>query len=277
MFYFWPMKFLAGLFLLCAICVSCGNDDTSADPGTDTSTGTPATAPSIAHQVTAAYPHDTSSFTEGLLFYNGQLLESGGNYGRSKIFLYDLKTGRQSHTTPVDAKFFGEGTCVFRDTIYQMTWKEKTVLVYDKNLRKIKELPLPIDGWGLTTDGASFIASDGSSNLNFFDPSTFRLLRTQGVTENGMPISNINELEYVDGVLYANQWQTNYILRIDPASGRVTGRLDLSDLDQRAHAKNPQADVLNGIAYDPSTKKLYVTGKNWPEIYELQVSPAPAQ
>jgi glutamine cyclotransferase len=273
------MKSVAGLFLLGMLVAGCGNSDTDSDADRVANTGneTPASAALITHEVTAAYPHDTSSFTEGLLFYNGQLLESGGNYGRSKIFLSDLRTGRQSHTTAIDSMYFGEGTCVFNDTIYQMTWKEKTVLVYDKNLKKIKQLPLPIDGWGLTTDGTSLIASDGSSNLNYFEPSTFRLLRTQGVTENGMPVSNLNELEYVDGVLYANQWQTNYILRIDPASGRVTGRLDLSDLEQRARAKNPQADVLNGIAYDPATKKMYVTGKNWPEIYELRISPSPAQ
>ncbi|MDB5196256.1 MAG: glutamine cyclotransferase, partial [Flaviaesturariibacter sp.] len=140
------------------------------------------------------------------------------------------------------------------------------------NFKKIKELPLPIEGWGLTTDGTNLIASDGSSNLYFFEPGTFRLLRTQGITEAGMPISNINELEYINGIVYANQYQTNTILKIDLSNGQVIGKIDLSDLDRRAKAQYATAEVLNGIAYDSTTKKLYVTGKYWPETYELQIT-----
>lgn len=250
---------------------SCNNEDKPSAETPDSNNSTPA-IPAISYNVTGSFPHDTSSYTEALLFYNGQILESGGNYGSSKLFQYDLQTGKASKSIKLDAKFFGEGTCVFRDTIYQMTWKEKTVLVYDKNFKKIKELPLPIEGWGLTTDGTNFIASDGSSNLYFFEPTTFRLLHTQGVTESGMPISNINELEYINGIIYANQYQTNTILKIDLNNGQVIGKMDLSDLDQRAKAKYAQAEVLNGIAYDSTTKKLYVTGKYWPETYELQIA-----
>lgn len=263
------MKLLSGAAILTSLLfISCNGNDV--EPVDTSSTPANSSTPMISYTLAGAYPHDTSSFTEGLQFYNGQLLESAGNYGASKLFLYDLKTGKASKSLKLEAKFFGEGVCVFRDTIYQMTWKEKTVLVFDKNLKKVKELPLPIEGWGLTTDSTNLIATDGSSNLHFFEPTTFRLLYTQGVTENGMPIANLNEIEYINGVIYANQFQTNYIYKIDVKSGQVLGKMDLSELERRAKAKNPQADVLNGIAYEPSTKKFYVTGKNWPELYELQ-------
>lgn len=266
------MKLLGHIALFASVLmVSCNNDDTNST-NNPPSNGTASTIPTISYTVTGSFPHDTSSYTEGLLFYNGQVLESGGNYGQSKLFLYDLKTGKASKSVKLQDKYFGEGTCIFRDTIYQMTWKEKTVFVYDKNFKKIKELPLPIEGWGLTTDGTNLIASDGSSNLYFFEPTTFRLLRTQGITEAGMPISNINELEYINGIVYANIYQTNTIIKIDLSSGQVIGKMDLSTLEQRAKTQYPNAEVLNGIAYDPTTKKFYVTGKYWPETYELQIA-----
>ena len=262
---------MTGAAIIALFLYSCSSND--ANPNSEpTSQPATSTVPAISYTVTGSFPHDTSSYTEALLFYNGQLLESGGNYGSSKLFQYDLKSGKTSKSIKLDPRFFGEGACVFRDTIYQMTWREKTVLVYDKAFNKIKELPLPIEGWGLTTDGTNLIASDGSSNLYFFEPTTFRLLRTQGITEAGMPVSNINELEYIDGIIYANQYQTNTILKIDLNSGQVIGKMDLSALDQRAKAQYANSEVLNGIAYDSTSKKLYVTGKNWPEIYELQIA-----
>lgn len=270
--YFCLMKYALGFaFIISVALASCSGKESNGNSENEASSPeTASTVPSIGFTVTAAFPHDTSSFTEGLLFYKGSLLESAGNYNRSRLLRYDLKSGKRFNDIKLDDAYFGEGICVFRDTIYQMTWKEKKVLVYTKDFKKIKELPLPIEGWGLTTDSTHLIASDGSSNLYFFEPSTFRLLRTQGITENGAPLSNINELEYIHGIIYANQWQTNSILKIDVATGQVIGRLDLSELERRAKIKNPQADVLNGIAYEPVTKKLYVTGKYWPEIYELQ-------
>jgi glutamine cyclotransferase len=265
------MKLLSrAAFLLLTFFTSCNSDETNSD--NPVSEPASVSVPMISYAVTGTYPHDTSSFTEGLQFYNGQLLESTGNKGRSKLLLYDLKTGRVSKSIKLEDKFFGEGVCVFRDTIYQLTYQEKTVLVYDKNFNKIKELPLPIEGWGLTTDGTHLIASDGTSNLHYFEPTTFRLLYTRGVTENGMPISNINELEYINGIIYANQWQTNYILKIDVASGQVVGKMDFSQLDRMARAKNPAVEHLNGIAYDSASKKFIITGKNWTDLYELQFS-----
>jgi glutamine cyclotransferase len=265
------MKLLTGVAAFSfLVFLSCNSNDAPSDES-NTQPATPA-VPLISYTITGTYPHDTSSFTEGLQFYNGQLLESTGNKGRSKLLLYDLKTGKVARSLKLDDKFFGEGVCVFRDTIYQLTYQEKTVLVYDKNFKKIKELPLPIEGWGLTTDGTHLIASDGTSNLHYFEPTTFRLLFTKGVTENGMPVARINELEYINGVIYANQWQTNYILKIDVNSGQVVGKMDFSQLDRMARAKNPNVEHLNGIAYDSTTKKFIITGKNWNDLYELQFS-----
>ncbi|RYZ23618.1 MAG: glutaminyl-peptide cyclotransferase [Chitinophagaceae bacterium] len=251
-----------------------GSDGNKGDTPDDTGAATDPAASGTArinYTVSGAYPHDVTSFTEGLSFYKGELWESTGENGKSWLLQVDPATGARKKAVKLDEKFFGEGMVILRDTIYQLTYKEKTVLVYDaKTLQLIKSLPLQQpEGWGLTTDGTNLIASDGSSNLYYYEPGTFRLLRTQGVTENNMPVSMINELEYIDGVIYANVWQTNDIVKIDATSGQITGRMDLTQLAVRAKAKNPNADVLNGIAYNPETKKFYVTGKNWPELYEL--------
>ena len=252
----------AAVFLL-LFSISCTNTDTPNDINTSTNVA------SIGYTVITSYPHDTSSFTQGLVFYNGQLLESTGNHGKSKILVTDIKSGKALKQISLDSMYFGEGLAVLRDTIYQLTYKENVVHVYTKDLKKIKEFTINTDGWGLTTDGTNLIASDGSSNLYYYQPSTFRLLRTQGITENGSPAPNINELEYINGFIYANQWQYNYILKIDPSKGQVVGKLDLKELGDRAKAKNPNEQWLNGIAYDSTTKKIYVTGKYWPELYEI--------
>jgi glutamine cyclotransferase len=224
----------------------------------------------MSYKLAEAYPHDTSSFTEGLNIYNGQVLESTGNHGKSFLLLTDLKTGKVIKKAKLDSVYFGEGTVMLRDTIYQMTWREKKVFVYNKDFKKLNELPLNYEGWGLTTNGSELIATDGSSNLYFYEPATFRLLRTQGVSENGTPVANLNEIEYVNGFLYANQWQTNYIYKIDASTGEIKAKMDLTELASRARSKNNNIDVLNGIAYDSSSKKLFVTGKYWPEIYALE-------
>lgn len=249
---------------------SCNNTDTpSGTSGDSSSTNTPI----ISYSIAATYPHDTSSFTEGLEFYQGRLLESTGNKGKSKLLEIDLKTGKPSKNISLDNKFFGEGLTVFNDTLYQLTWQEHVVHVYFvKDFRKLKEIPFSRDGWGITNDGKNLIASDGSSNLYFYEPGTFRLLKTQLITEGGSPAVNINELEYINGFVYANQWQYNYIIKIDPNVGEVVGKLDLTDLVNKVKAQAPYANELNGIAYNPETKKFYVTGKNWPQIFELQLA-----
>ncbi len=263
--YFCSMRSVIFLFFL-LFSISCTNTDTPNDNNTQSNV-----AP-ISYTVIASYPHDTSSFTQGLVFYNGQLLESTGNYGKSKVLITDIKSGKALKQIKLDSMYFGEGLAILHDTIYQLTYKENVVHVYTKDLKKIKEFKINTDGWGLTTDGTNLIASDGSSNLYYYEPSTFRLLRTKGITENGSPSPNLNELEYIHGFIYANQWQYNYILKIDPSSGQIVGKIDIRELGDRAKAKNPNEQWLNGIAYDSSTKKIYVTGKYWPEIYEISFS-----
>lgn len=265
--YFCLMKtFSLGLLAFCFYISSCNNADTTGNISDSKNT-----TPILSYSVAAAYPHDTSFFTEGLEFYKGRLLESTGNKGSSKLVETDLQTGKPTKLISLNNQFFGEGLSVLNDTLYQLTWQEHIVHVYSVNdFKKIKELPLDTQGWGLTNDGKNLIASDGSANLYFYEPSTFRLLRTQGVTENGSPAVNINELEYINGFIYANQWQYNYIIKIDPNSGQVVGKLDLSDLVNRVKAQAPYVNELNGIAYNAETKKFYVTGKYWPQIFEIQ-------
>jgi glutamine cyclotransferase len=237
-----------------------------------TSTDYP-TAATLTYSVVNVYPHDTASFTQGLLVYDGAMYEGTGEYGQSKLMQVDLQTGKASRQINLDNKYFGEGIAILHDTIYQLTWQNKVVFVYTlKDFKKIKEFPLNTEGWGITTDGKNLIVSDGSSNLYYYDPSTFRLLRTQGVTDAGSLAYNLNELEYIDGYVYANQWQLPYIFKIDPTSGQVVAKADLTSLWDRIKAKDPYADVPNGIAYDAATKKIYITGKKWPELYEIQFS-----
>jgi glutamine cyclotransferase len=223
--------------------------------------------------IVGTFPHDTSSYTQGLIIYKGDMYEGTGLEGKSKLMRVDLKTGKALQSINLDAKYFGEGVTILNDTVYQLTWKNKTVFVYTlKNFKKIKEYTVDIEGWGLTHDGKNLIVSTGGSDLNYYEPSTLKLLKTQTVTDAGMPIGDINELEYINGFVYANQYQTPYILKIDPATGQVVAKANLQSMWDRIKAIDPEADVPNGIAYDAATKKIYITGKLWPELYEVQFS-----
>ncbi len=258
--------FLYALIFLISV-TSCTSDDNSNSNGTGSST---MSTPLLNYSVLASYPHDTSSFTQGLTFYNGELYEGTGLEGKSRIMQVDLKTGKAIRSTSLDPQLFGEGITILNDTIYQLTWQNKKVLVYTaRDFKLVREMNLNTEGWGITDNGEELIVSTGDSNLYFYDASDFRLLRTLGITENGSPAPNLNELEFINGYVYANQWQYPYILKIDPSSGQVVAKLDLTDIVNRAKAKDPKVDFLNGIAYNPETKKIYVTGKLWPEIYEL--------
>jgi glutamine cyclotransferase len=228
---------------------------------------------SLSYSIINTYPHDTSSFTQGLIVYNDKLYEGTGENGQSKLLLVDLKSGKAQTEVKLDDKYFGEGITILHDTIYQLTWQNKIVFAYSlKDFKKIKEFSINTEGWGITTDGKNLIVSDGTSNLYFYEPSTFRLLRTQAVTDAGTPAYNMNELEYIDGYVYANQWQLPYIFKIDPNSGQVVAKADVTEIWNRIKIKDPLADVPNGIAYDSAQKKLYITGKRWPELYEIQFS-----
>ncbi len=231
----------------------------------------PAGTQSLSFSILQTFPHDTSSYTQGLHFYRGSLYEGTGNYGKSELKRVDLKTGQSLQKTKLEARYFGEGITILRDTVYQLTWQEKKVFVYTlPGFKKIREFDVPFEGWGLTTDGTHLIVSNGSGELFFYAPSTFSLVRTQVVTEAGSPSFNLNELEYIDGFIYANQYTYPYILKIDPNSGAIVAKADLTEVWNRNRSLYPKADVPNGIAFDADTKKVYITGKWWPELYEIQ-------
>ena len=244
------------------------NNDTTSD-----STPSAPPTPTITYSVVSQHAHDTSYFTEGLEFYKGKLIESTGLEGKSKLVHYDLGTGKIDKAINLDSASFGEGVSVFGDTAYQLTYRQSKVNVYHVNdFKKIKELPFSGEGWGLTHDSTALIATNGSNNLYYYEPGTFRLIKKIEVTEGGSPVTNLNEVEYINGFIYANQWQYNYILKIDPAKGEVVAKMDLTPVFQQEKAQNPNAAELNGIAYNHETKKFYVTGKNWSKIYELQIT-----
>ena len=259
---------------LLAACMNTPQQDTTATDKTQENN----TPPLINYSVIGALPHDTSSFTEGLLVHEGQIFESTGTEpdmpeNRHSLFgAVDRATGKINKKAELDRnKYFGEGISFLNGKVYQLTWQTRTGFIYDaKTFKKLGEFSYNTEGWGMTTDGKSLIVSDGTSNINFIDPNNFKLLRILGVTDNNGPVGNINELELINGYLYANQWQTNYILKIDTASGKVVGKLDLTSLVTEARNKYPESDSLNGIAYDPVTGKIYVTGKLWPNIYEIK-------
>lgn len=227
----------------------------------------------ISYSIAKQYPHDVSSFTQGLTVYKGKLYEGTGNRGESKLMQVDLNTGKAIKSISIPDKYFGEGITILNDTVYQLTWEEKVVFVYTlPDFKKVKEFPLGTEGWGITTDGKNLIVSDGTSNLYFYEPSTFELLRTQSVRFNGALAFRLNELEYINGYVYANQWETPYIYKIDPSNGSIVGQMDLQNIWNNVRKDAPKADVPNGIAYDAETRKTYITGKLWPSLYEIEFS-----
>ncbi len=253
---------LAGLLTF----ISCKNTDKEEKPD-------PNAPKNMSDSIVGTYPHDTSSYTQGLLIYKGEMYEGTGNWGFSKLKKVDLKTGKTLKEISLPKEYFGEGVTILNDTVYQLTYKEKKVFVYTlADFRKVKEFDVNFEGWGLTTDGRNLIVSTGASDLNYYEPSTFKLLKTQTVMESGSPSFNLNELEYIDGFVYANQYEYPYIFKIDPATGQIVAKADLTKMWDRIKAINPNADVPNGIAWDADAKKIYITGKWWPELYEVQFS-----
>lgn len=244
----------------------------------DTSMPVASSAPLINYSVLNVYPHDTAYFTEGLEFYKGQLFESSGGDNEASPFpsavgILDLKTGKVNTKIQLDKElYFGEGITFFDNKLYLLTWKSGIGFIYDPvSFKKIGQFRLPSkEGWGLTHDSANLIMSDGSSNLYFLSPDSLRLMKIVGISDNNGPIPNINELEYIDGHIYANQWLTSYVYKIDPSSGKVLGRLDLSGLAREAKANNEDPN-WNGIAYDSTTRSLYVAGKKWRSIYQIRL------
>jgi glutaminyl-peptide cyclotransferase len=226
--------------------------------------------PCLGYELVRSWPHDRTAFTEGLTWSQGTLVESTGLYGHSALRRRDLATGRILRWVALPDEYFGEGIAVLNGRIFQLSWKNETGFVYDElTLRQVATFSFRGEGWGLTSDGRDLIMSDGSNRLRFIDPRTFATVRSIDVLAHGQPVSNLNELEFVKGEIYANVWQTQFILRIDPATGRINSEINLVGLlpaDQRGGVD----DVMNGIAYDPAQDRLFVTGKNWPALFEIR-------
>ena len=223
-------------------------------------------------QVVAEYPHDINSYTQGLFFHDGVMYESTGQYGESSLRKVNLNTGKAIKRKNVNKDYFVEGSVVFEDDLYVLTWMENTVFVYDPKTLELKsEKSYSREGWGLTTDGDHLIASDGTSNLYFLDKD-LKLKRYVQVRLGTRSIRFLNELEYIDGKVWANVYTSDEIVIVNPKTGDVEGIVDCKDLlpqDLRTY----DTDVLNGIAYDPQTGKIYLTGKNWPKLYEIRLIP----
>lgn len=219
-------------------------------------------------KVISLSPHNPTYFTQGLEFYNNQLLESTGQYGESKVMYIDQKTGEATKQTDVEATCFGEGITVMNNKMYEITWKEQKCFVYDvSTLALEKTISYTGEGWGLCNDGKNLIMSDGSERIYFRNPITFQIVKTIEVYDQKGPRINLNELEYIDGKIYANVWQENYLLVIDPKLGRVEKIIHCEEVIAKARGNG---EVLNGIAYHPQTKKLYLTGKNWSKLAEVK-------
>lgn len=223
-------------------------------------------------EIVHTYPHDVAAFTEGLFYLNGFLYESTGLEQHSSIRKIRLETGEVVQQRDISREYFGEGIVNWKGHIISLTWKTQVGFVFDLASFKLqRQFSYVGEGWGLTQDGKEIIMSDGSSQLRFLDPDTLTETHRVEVTMQGNSIRNVNELEWVKGEIYANVWQTNWILRIDPVSGRVLGVIDLRGVLQKSDIIPGQTDVLNGIAYDAKNDRLFVTGKNWPKLFEIRL------
>lgn len=239
-----------------------------------------AEVPIYDYKIVARYPHNIASFTQGLEFHDGYLYEGTGQKGRSTLSKINLEDGKVLQSKRLASRYFGEGISIVGERIYQLTWQSNIVFVYDlESFETITSFYHPTEGWGLTFDGEQLILSDGSATLQFIDPDTFQVLRTVEVTIDGRPIRNLNELEYINGEVWANVWMNNEIVRIDPSSGNINSVVDLNGLIDETSTGGSDG-VLNGIAWIPNTApdapsgsgRLFVTGKLWADLFEIELS-----
>lgn len=230
-----------------------------------------ATVPIYGYRVVAEYPHDRRAFTEGLSYVDGVLYESTGLEERSSLRRVNLESGEVLQEVALDPTYFGEGNAVIDDRIFVLTWKNGVCLVFDRESFEVQQtFSYDTEGWGLTTDGTQLIMSDGSNRISYRDPATFEVIKSIDVLHEGAPVQNINELELIDGEIWANVWLTNLIARIDPENGQVLSWVVMSRLLSELDSRRP-VDVLNGITHDPATGRLFVTGKLWPKLFEIEV------
>lgn len=227
--------------------------------------------PVYTFKVINSWKHDSRAFTQGLVFYDGLLYESTGLYGQSSLRKVELRTGKVLKKVNVPGIYFAEGMTIFQGKIFQLTWKAHKGFIYDPDsFKQTGEFAYEGEGWGLTHDEQFLIMSDGTNRLRFLNPATFKVERTISVFDNDAPLAELNELEYVKGEIYANIWQTDRIVRLDPQSGKILGWVDLRGLLPVKDNDKP-VDVLNGIAYDAAQDRLFVTGKLWPRLYEIRL------
>ena len=237
----------------------------------------------ISYNLLNAYPHDTAAFTQGLEIYQGHLYESTGLTGRSSLRKVDLKTGNILLQKNIDTPYFTEGLTIMNDTLYQLTWENNIVFLYNpKDLKLIKKIPWSVQGWGITHDKTNLYISDGSDKIYVVRPGDLKLERVISVFDNAGPVNNLNELEFINGHIYANRWQYEYLLKINPSTGQVIAKIDMKDilaknskvnlsyLSAPGSTGNQMGGVLNGIAWDSASGKMLVTGKLWPYIFEIK-------
>lgn len=228
------------------------------------------------YRVVATHPHDPGAFTQGLEYVDGRFYEGTGLNGQSNIRIVTPATGAVVKKQAIDYMYFGEGITVFEGKLFEITWQNGTAFLYDaKTFERTGEFHYSGEGWGLTHDGKQLIMSDGTPSLRFLDPVTFKELGRVYVRDGSRPVTELNELEYIDGEVWANVWQTQLIARINPQTGQVNSWVDLTGLLKPSEAQG--VDVLNGIAYDAKGKRIFVTGKKWPKVFEIQVVPGKAR
>lgn len=231
----------------------------------------PEEIPVYTYEVLESYPHDTRAYTQGLVFHDGLFYESTGQYGESSLRKVELKKGKVKKKIDVPGQYFAEGMTILNGKIYQLTWQQNKGFIYDlKDFKLEGEFHYEGEGWGLTTDGQYLILSDGTNQIRFLDPKDFHVIKTLSVFDGQQPLTELNELEYIHGEIYANVWKTDRIVRIDPRTGRINAWIDLTGLRPQETMTNGE-NVLNGIAYDPQGDHLYVTGKRWPKIFEIRL------
>lgn len=228
----------------------------------------------MTYEVLNSFPHDPQAFTQGLVYHEGYLYESTGLYGESTLRKVDPETGEVLMEVDLPAEYFAEGLVIFEDQLFQLTWREGTGFIYNlEDFALLDQFNYQTEGWGLAHDGERLIMSDGTNKLYFLDLSSLQVTGSVDVTFQGEKIVRLNELEYIRGEIYANIWQTDLIVRIDPAAGDVLGWIDLAGI-LPDDFRTPETDVLNGIAYDPENDRLFITGKRWPRLYEIRLLPS---
>lgn len=261
------MKRFLATFLLISCCIGCGGNSNARQH----TTPAPVEAKRYGYEVVASYPHLTTSYTQGLQYVDGVMWEGTGQYGSSRIQRIDLATGKADIFTELSDSDFGEGITLLGDKIYQLTWTSNKAYVYDiNNGRRVKIFRYSGEGWGLTTDGKKLYMTDGSARLSTIDPENFQRTASVTVTHQGKPVQFLNELEWIEGRIWANVYTTDYIVIINPETGIVEGVVDLEGLLPESE-HTPSTDVLNGIAYDSENKRIFVTGKNWSKLFEIKI------